>query len=850
MCWASALWLSVGCALGEKETVDGIEWWYEVTDMRLIGPTDISLSGDVVLPAVLGGKPIKAIASHASFSSCTGLTSVTIPDSVTSIGDYAFGGCTGLTNVTFGIGVTNIGVGAFSECINLYDTNSLPGVCLVNGWVVGWNEELSEDVDLTGIRGIAGGAFSDCGLMNVTIPDSATIIGEMSFSGCSSLTTVTIGDGVTCIGRDAFYNCSSLTSVAIGGSVTSIGDWAFYGCEALNLDNVTIPDSVTSIGDSAFYGAYNGDGESVPGVWLVDGWVVDDGGPGPCGDLDLTGIRGISDRAFYNCSCLESVTIPEGVTHIGAYAFESCSGLTNVTMPDGLKSIGERAFFYCDSLTSVTIPDSVTDIGGEAFDGCYSLTAVYIHDLAAWCEISFENDPGANPLYHAQHLYLNGVEVAGNLVIPDGVTSIGSGAFYECSGLANVTIPDSVTNIGYNAFFGCSSLTSVSIPDGVTSLRAFSGCSGLASVTLPESITSIGGFSGCSSLTNIIIPGSVTNIEGGAFSGCSGLAEVTIPDGVTSIGDAAFSNCWSLTSVTIPDSVTRLGNAAFSGCRGLTSVTILGNVTNNWSHYLYSDAVHSPTPSPFYPCTNLSTLVFGGKMSQIGNFMFYRCRNLTSVTIPDGVTRIGVCAFYGCRGLTIVRIPDSVTSIEEEAFSGCSGLRSVTIPKSVTSIGKNAFSDCGDLETLYVPATWEGTSMLANAGIPNGCTTVYVTTKGVPCSWLDENAADILAANGGDHEAAASAAAANGRPVWECYLTGVDPAVSNQLFEASLEYDENGKLTVKWTPDLNEDGAKSERLYWVKAKKDVMDAEWSDVTDVEDLEAEGWSFFRVGVKMP
>ena len=158
------------------------------------------------------------------------------------------------------------------------------------------------------------------------------------------------------------------------------------------------------------------------------------------------------------------------------------------------------------------------------------------------------------------------------------VTSIGSYAFYGCSGLTSVTIPNSVTSIGSSAFYGCSGLTSVTIPNSVTSIGdyAFSGCSGLTSVTIPNSVTSIGdyAFYGCSGLTSVTIPNSVTSIGNYAFYGCSGLTSVTIPNSVTSIGDYAFSGCSGLTSVTIPNSVTSIGSYAFSGCSGLTSVII------------------------------------------------------------------------------------------------------------------------------------------------------------------------------------------------------------------------------------------------------------------------------------
>ena len=174
----------------------------------------------------------------------------------------------------------------------------------------------------------------------------------------------------------------------------------------------------------------------------------------------------------------------------------------NVTYDNKIYSvtaIGGYAFSGCRELTSITIPNSVTSIGEYAFEGCVSLTAVYITDLAAWCNISFEigfnnvNDYNySQPLLYAHHLYLNGEEIT-DLVIPENVTSIGNGAFGQCSGLTSISIPKSVTTIGNDAFSGCSGVISLNIAHGVTSIgiRAFSGCTGLTSVTIPNSITSI-----------------------------------------------------------------------------------------------------------------------------------------------------------------------------------------------------------------------------------------------------------------------------------------------------------------------------------------------------------------------
>ncbi|WP_290069716.1 leucine-rich repeat domain-containing protein [Muribaculum intestinale] len=274
------------------------------------------------------------------------------------------------------------------------------------------------------------------------------------------------------------------------------------------------------------------------------------------------------------------------VTSIGKYAFYKCSGLTSVTIPNSVTSIGISAFYNCSGLTSVTIGNSVTSIGNSAFSNCSGLISIIVDESNP----SFSSIEGI--LYNNDATTLIYCPITKKTVtIPNSVTSIGYSAFSGCSGLTSVTIPNSVTSIGERAFSGCSGLTSVTIGNSVTSIGyyAFSGCYGLTSVTIPNSVTSIRerAFSGCSGLTSVTIPNSVTSIGERAFSGCSGLTSVTIGNSVTSIGYYAFDGCYGLTSVTIPNSVTTIVQSAFSNCRGLTSVTI-GNSVTSIGKYAFS----------------------------------------------------------------------------------------------------------------------------------------------------------------------------------------------------------------------------------------------------------------------
>ncbi len=493
------------------------------------------------------------------------------------------------------------------------------------------------------------------------------------------------------------------------------------------------------------------------------------------GTLTITGTGDMTDFAttdaapWYDYRAdITSVSLPDGLTHIGKNAFYQCNNasLTTIPIPSTVTSIGYGAFWYCGGLTSITLPEGLTSVGIGAFrsSGLTSIT------------------------------------------IPSSMTSLPSSMFEKCTSLTSVTIPNTVTEINSSAFKNCSSLLTITLPEGLTTIyiETFSGCSSLTSINLPSGLTTIYelAFKNCSSLASIDIPSSVTSIGYYAFGGCTGLTDVTVNwtdlSSVNASGDAFFNpfstpdrtmnlhvpygkgstysetspwnksyfnivemnpqgKCgenlyweydpstttltitgtgamydytnasyqpWNayasdITTVDIESGATSIGNFTFRGCSSLASVTIPSSVISIGAY-------------AFSQCTSLTSIEIPNGVTTIGQSVFRESTGLQSVILPNSVTSIGQTAFYNCTSLNSINIPSSVTSIGAYTFYQCTGLTSVDIPNSVTSIGGSAFFQCISLQSVTLPEnlttiepqTFVQCTSLTSITIPNSVTTI------------------------------------------------------------------------------------------------------------------------------
>ena len=603
---------------------------------------------------------------YSAFCDCSSIGSIDIPNSVTSIGEYAFDACGSLESLTIGKGVTEVGNNAFNSCdsLNAVYITDLAAWCKIkfaNGYGCNPlscaknlylnNEPVANLVIPDGVTSIGDYTFYGCtSLKSVTMGDSVTSVGDSAFSGCNALVVVIMGSGVTSINECAFYRCNALSSVIVGSGVTSIKDRAFYGCEKLleviNKSSLNIVAGSDSYGYVGYY-AKNISNSGDIGVVDVNGYLFFT----TDGENYLVGYVGkdkslvlpnnyngksyqIYKNAFSDNSVITSVTISGNITSIGESAFSGCKSLTSVTISGNVASVDKSAFSGCKSLTSVTISGNDTmTVGESAFSECYSLEGVYIADIAEWLKISFNGNYG-NPLNYAKNLYLNN-ELLTNLIIPDGVTSIGKYAFDGCYSLKSVTIPSSVTSIGNGAFRACCGLIEVINKSKltITAGRSDNGNIGYRAKNVKTSgesdVVNVNGYlfyfiDGENYLvgyagkdTALVLPdnynGKSYRIYKYAFAGNKRIISVTISGEVTSIGETAFGGCISLTSVTITGKVYSIESSAFYGCVSIKTLT-LGSEINTISETAFKDSNNLTTIYCYGAKAKLRKLIDGMKI--------------------------------------------------------------------------------------------------------------------------------------------------------------------------------------------------------------------------------------------
>lgn len=699
---------------------------------------------------------------QSAFGSCTMLKQITLPDTLTTIGWRAFAS-SGLTSLTIPANVTSLGDSFITDCsalTSLYVAEGNPNYEIVDGLLYDIPAQtlryalpdVSGDVVIRdGTVCIAGDVFKEHAITSVQLPDSLQKIGNSAFQSCKELKEITFPEGLTTIDDLAFYYCTQLENTVLPENLKFLGNSAFYACASLT--EITVPEGITWM-SGTFANCYSLHTLNLPNSLTYMSGVVEEcrsletlhlpakladiSGEWPSKLKTITtafgsvryvsedgilydtqdnsilfvnasitgnvtvrdGITKIGEGAFKSRKGLTSVTLPESCTVIDSYAFENCTALTDINFPEKLELIGRNAF-YNSGITSLKLSQPGLHVGSFAFTDCHQLKSVEItstdFDLMEWAFARCENlETVILPpqVFRMEGGCFTECTSLTTVVLPKNITDVHG--FKGCTSLKTIEIPDSVTRIDYNAFAECESLESIHLPDGVTSIDglAFAHCYALKEINLPDSLTTIGeeAFRGVP-IAEVVIPANVTEIADWTFYYNGELRSLTLPDGLKKIGANAFCGASKLQSVELPESLEEIGDAAFRES-GLTSITIPGNVKRLGGAFIY--------------CKNLEKVSIAPGVETIGADAFLECSKLTEATLASTVTTIESSAFCGCKALQTINGGALIQSIGEHAFTSCENIEEINISPNLTEISDYAFDGCKKLKRVSPSAEQKG----------------------------------------------------------------------------------------------------------------------------------------------
>ena len=603
------------------------------------------------------------------------LRSVTFPDGLRSIGNYAFYDCWYLSSAVFPEGLQSIGNYAFYDCFDLRSTVFPEGLQSIGDSAFCYSY-LGSVVLPEGLQTIGDYAFRASGLTSVVLPESLQSFGDFAFYNCEELKSVVLPEGLQSIGDSAFCGCSRLRSVNLPEGITALhGVFRNSG-----LTSFSIPASLTEIDGHTFEGCSNLASFTVHPDNPVY-WVGEDG-------ILYASVDG--EKVLVRCppalEGLGNYAISPTVNRLEICAFDTCRKLDTVTVPENITELPEGTFRSCTRLASAVFSEGLQSIGDHAFDNCYSLSS---------------------------------------LTCPEGLNSIGNYAFYDCENLSSVLLREGLNSIGNYVFYDCKNLSSVLLPEGLTSIGnyAFAYCENLSSVALPAGLQSLGdhAFFCCHTLPSVVLPEGLTSIENYAFYDCNHLRSVVFPEGLQSIGENAFSCCFNLHSVVLPEGLQSIGAYAFARCYD----------PNTAPHDLFSFAEKQATQS----YTPLSSVTFPDSLQSIGTGAFFYCNRLSSAALPEGLQSIGDEAFKFCENLKSVVLPAGLTGIGYCTFWNCpledlyfGGTGEAWAALDPTNASVNA-------QRIHLDATAPESHWTGQVSKAPACTTVGYQDMSCPCGF-------------------------------------------------------------------------------------------------------------------